>query len=113
MNLDNGLYNMIFKRKSFHLFRNIGNVDITDTEIDHIQEKYKSFIPLCPDIKTAIRMCLQHNGMEYTVDLYIDRGTDTERTKVATYYFHGNGKLGSKGVDGHKREYYSKFNDER
>lgn len=58
-------------------------------------------------------LCLQHNGMEYTVDLHVDRGTDTERIKVATYYFHGNGKSGSKGVDGHKREYYSKFNDER
>lgn len=30
--MDNKLYDMIFKRKSFHLFRNIGNEPITDKE---------------------------------------------------------------------------------
>lgn len=32
-------------------------------------------------------LCLQHNGIEYTTAMHIDCGTDTERTKVATYYF--------------------------
>ena len=30
--MENNLYEMIFKRKSFHLFRNIGNKHITDKE---------------------------------------------------------------------------------
>lgn len=34
--MNNNLYNMIFKRKSFHLFRNIGNEHITDEEYDKL-----------------------------------------------------------------------------
>ena len=30
--MDKGLYEMIFKRKSFHLFRNIGNEKISNKE---------------------------------------------------------------------------------
>ena len=35
------LYDMIFKRKSFHLFRNIGNEHITEEELKDIEEFYK------------------------------------------------------------------------
>ena len=31
--MDNKLYEMIFKRKSFHLFRDIGHEQISDDEI--------------------------------------------------------------------------------
>lgn len=35
--MDKNLYNMIFKRKSFHLFRNIGNERITGEELNDIE----------------------------------------------------------------------------
>ena len=34
------LYDMIFKRKSFHLFRNIGNEHITEEELKDIEEEF-------------------------------------------------------------------------
>ena len=36
--MNNNLYDMIFKRKSFHLFRNIANEHITATELKDIEE---------------------------------------------------------------------------
>ena len=56
MNLNKELHRMISKRKSFHLFRNTGNETILANNIEHIKEIYETFIPLCPDIKTAIRI---------------------------------------------------------
>lgn len=50
------LYPMIFKRKSFHLFRNIGNGSISVSDIENIKKIYKTLIPLYPDIKTAIKI---------------------------------------------------------
>ena len=38
--MDNELYDMIFKRKSFHLFRNIGNEHISDDEIKDIELQF-------------------------------------------------------------------------
>ena len=38
--MNNDLYDMIFKRKSFHLFRNIGNDHITDIELKEIENKF-------------------------------------------------------------------------
>ena len=35
--MNNNLYDMIFKRKSFHLFRNIGNEHITGEEQKDIE----------------------------------------------------------------------------
>ena len=34
------LYDMIFRRKSFHIFRNVGDETITDQEIEEIKETY-------------------------------------------------------------------------
>lgn len=50
------LYDMIYKRKSFHLFRNIGNESISESEVEKIEEMFHTLTPLCPDIKTAIRI---------------------------------------------------------
>ena len=50
------LYEMIFKRKSFHLFRGVGNDMITKRETDEIQEAFQSFERLYPEIKTDIRI---------------------------------------------------------
>ena len=40
--MNNDLYSMIFKRKSFHLFRNIGNLHISDDELNDIEKYFKS-----------------------------------------------------------------------
>lgn len=47
---------MIFKRKSFHLFRNTGSEKIDSESLKSIEEAYQSFERLYPDIRTAIRI---------------------------------------------------------
>lgn len=54
--MNNDLYNMIFKRKSFHLFRNIGNEHITDEELKDIENKFNTFTPLVEDIKVKMKI---------------------------------------------------------
>lgn len=54
--MDKIFYEMIFKRKSFHLFRNIGNEKISSSELLDIKEKYKNFTPLIDGIKTDIKI---------------------------------------------------------
>ena len=78
MPLDKALYDMIFKRKSFHLFRNIGDASISSDELEQIQEAYKTFLPLCPDIRTAIRIVPAkettcRRGQEYCILLYSEK----------------------------------------
>lgn len=78
MNINKELYDMIFKRKSFHLFRNIGTESISSTDIKNIQETYKNLISLYPDIRTEIRIvpagdttCTR--GQEYCILLYSEK----------------------------------------
>ena len=54
--MNNIFYEMIFKRKSFHIFRNVGNESIGEYELNDIQNAYSEFTPLNPEIKTAIRI---------------------------------------------------------
>ena len=54
--MNNELYNMIFKRKSFHLFRNIGKEHISKDELDDIEEQFAKFKPLVDDIKVKIKI---------------------------------------------------------
>lgn len=54
--MDARYYETIFKRKSFHLFRNVGEDRITAEELDEIQATYASFEALYPDIRTAMRI---------------------------------------------------------
>ena len=54
--MNNIFYEMIFRRKSFHIFRNVGNEKISKNELNDIQSAYSEFIPLNPGIKTAIRI---------------------------------------------------------
>ena len=54
--MNNELYNDIFKRKSFHLFRNVGNDKIESSELEEIKKAYDGFEKLYPEIKTAIRI---------------------------------------------------------
>lgn len=49
-------YDMIFKRKSFHLFRGVGSDHISEAELKAIEEAYASFEPLCPEIRTGIKI---------------------------------------------------------
>ena len=67
------LYNMIFKRKSFHIFRD--TLVITNEEIDLIYKAYKTFTPLDGNIKTEIRIVKESEttctrGGEYCILMY-------------------------------------------
>ena len=54
--MDNSFYEDIFKRKSFHLFRNVGDDRIEQNELEEIHHAFDEFDRLYPDIKTAIRI---------------------------------------------------------
>lgn len=76
--MNNTLYDMIFKRKSFHIFRGVGNEAITETELEDIQKAYAEFTPLNPDIKTAIRIVPEKEtnckrGGEYCILIYSEK----------------------------------------
>ena len=49
-------YDVIFKRKSFHLFRGVGKDIITQDELADVEKAYHDFDCLYPEIKTAIRI---------------------------------------------------------
>lgn len=72
------LYNMIFKRKSFHLFRNIGKAKLTNNEINNIKDVYKILKPLVSDIKTTIKIVPADTtnckrGEEYCILFYSEK----------------------------------------
>ena len=50
------LYEVIFKRKSFHLFRGAGGDQITPEELADIERAYAGFDCLYPGIRTAVRI---------------------------------------------------------
>ena len=49
-------YDMIFKRKSFHLFRGVGGDAVTQDELDAVTRAFDGFSRLYPDIRTALRI---------------------------------------------------------
>ena len=72
------LYPAIFKRKSFHLFRDLGREPISLEERQAIEDAYRQFSALCPDIRTAIRIVLEaettcKRGAEYCILLYSEK----------------------------------------
>jgi len=72
------LYEMIFKRKSFHIFRNVSDASISKEELDDIFKAYSSFIPLNQQIRTAIRIIPEDQttckrGGEYCILLYSEK----------------------------------------
>lgn len=76
--MDRLLYEMIFKRKSFHLFKGIGSEKITPQEIEEIQEKFKTFEPLYQDIKVELKVVEGREttckrGQEYCIMLYSEK----------------------------------------
>lgn len=68
------LYDMIFKRKSFHLFRNIGNEHITEEELKEIENEFYQLKPLVDDIPVKIKIVKDSTtckkGQEYCILIY-------------------------------------------
>ena len=75
--MNNELYDMIFKRKSFHLFRNIGKEHITDDELKNIEEYFSKLKPLVDDIKVKIKIAKEgatcRRGQEYCILFYSEK----------------------------------------
>ena len=74
--MDNSLYDMIFKRKSFHLFRNIGNEHITENEIKDIENEFAKLTPLVDDISVKIEIVKEttcKRGQEYCILFYSEK----------------------------------------
>ena len=75
--MDNNLYDMIFKRKSFHLFRNIGDEKISEEELKDIENYFNKIKPLDPNIKTKMRIVKEgascHRGQEYCILFYSEK----------------------------------------
>lgn len=71
-------YDMIFKRKSFHLFRGVGDDKISEKELEEIYSMYQSVSSLYTDIKTNIRIVPAENvnfkrDAEYCILLYSEK----------------------------------------
>ena len=67
---------MIFKRKSFHLFRDIGSIN--PDELQSIEEKYNNLTPLINGIQTDIRIVPADKttckrGQEYCILFYSEK----------------------------------------
>ena len=75
--MKDNLYDMIFKRKSFHLFRDIGNEPITAEELENIENEFNSFKPLVEDIKVKMKIVKDSTtckrGQEYCILLYSEK----------------------------------------
>ena len=75
---NNELYEMIYKRKSFHLFVGAGNKSISQEELDDIENSFNDVVPLYPDIKIKMLIvpaskttCLR--GAEYCILFYSEK----------------------------------------
>ena len=69
-------YDMIFKRKSFHLFRNIGNEKISEEELKDIEKEFNKLKPLVEDIKVKIKIIKKESilrGQEYCILFYSEK----------------------------------------
>lgn len=76
--MDERFYEMIYKRKSFHLFRKVGDDKISKEELKDIEKAYQTFIPLDAGIQTCIRIVPgdQTNcrrGEEYCILFYSEK----------------------------------------
>lgn len=75
--MDKNLYNMIFKRKSFHLFRNIGNERITGEELNDIERTFGELKPLVDSINVKIKIVKDQTtckrGQEYCILFYSEK----------------------------------------
>ena len=70
------LYDMIFKRKSFHIFKEIGHIE--EVELKEIKSHYDTLVPLVPNVRTAMRVVPAEKttckrGQEYCLLFYSER----------------------------------------
>ena len=78
MAINKDLYEMIYKRKSFHLFRNVGDGVISSQELENIKETYKTLAPLYSEIKTTIKIVPANEttcnrGQQYCILFYSEK----------------------------------------
>lgn len=78
------LYGAIFKRKSFHLFRGVGDDRIERSELDAIADAWQGFERLLPEIRTAVRI-VPASEVNFKRELFPDAGGEEEFTRVAVY----------------------------
>ena len=116
--MNDNLYDMIFKRKSFHLFRNIGNEHITEDELKKIENEFNNLKPLVEDIKVKIKIVKDSTtckrGQEYCILLYSEKKDNYLQNigyigeqldlylvskNIGTLWF-GIGKVNEKQLDG-------------
>lgn len=76
--MNNEYFQTIFKRKSFHLFRNVGDEKLTKAELTDIEKAWTGFEALCPDIRTAIRIVPSaqvslKRDSEYSILIYSEK----------------------------------------
>ena len=74
--MNKNYYDMIFKRKSFHLFRNIGNEHLTEEEVKDIEKEFSKLKPLVDDIKVKIKIVKKESilrGQEYCILFYSEK----------------------------------------
>ena len=74
--MNKNYYDMIFKRKSFHLFRNIGNEHLTKEELNDIEIEFSKLKPLIDDIKVKIKIVKKESilrGQEYCILFYSEK----------------------------------------
>ena len=67
---------MIFKRKSFHLFRNIGNEHLTKEDLNDIEKEFLKLKPLDDTIKVKIKIVKKESilrGQEYCILFYSEK----------------------------------------
>ena len=74
--MDELLYQMIYKRKSFHLFKDTGH--ISQEELHQIDFLFRKCEPLIPDIKVKMKivpaeMTTCKRGQEYCILLYSEK----------------------------------------
>lgn len=84
------LYDMIFKRKSFHLFRNIGNEHITEEELKDIEEEFYKLRPLVDGINVKIKIVKDkttcNRGQEYCILFYYERKDNRYNKNIKKRY---------------------------
>ena len=75
--MNTNLYEMIFKRKSFHLFRNIGDKNLTEEELNDIEKEFSKLKPLVEDVKVKIKIVKDgatcKRGQEYCILFYSEK----------------------------------------
>lgn len=76
--MNNEYYDMIFKRKSFHLFHMTGNESLSAQELQQIQTEFKKFQPLDETIQVDLQLLPAEEtsckrGQEYCILLYSEQ----------------------------------------